>query len=239
MANTTEAVISNDEITDRLVNFGKVDPTCTVGVYVPNSFLTGTPYTEQADCGKLQYKIDQNGKKTPIPIQFSTAFGLQFCCGSDDCAAMLPANDQTSTSSSLSSIKDVRFVETPSGCPAAVGKHKKDGAITYGAAYQVSGKMVYASQWVNCIGQTESCSVAAIPILTDTKGTMSSITSAAGTGLQVGGSTKIKWVIGSTTVSAMSVNTYTYTKAVQKDHSRLRRSRPIIQSTVDQVSRVI
>lgn len=218
--------VNNDEITDWLVDFEKIDSTCTVGVYLPNTFLTDVPYSEQANCGKLQYKIDQNGKGTRIPMQFLTEFGLQFCCGVDDCAAMLPANDQSS--SAQSSIAEVHFAETSGTCTAAVdqaqGKHKKqkkkDGPVEYGAAFQVPGKMVYASQWLDCTGQSESCSLAAIPILTETKGTMSSVSSAAGTGLQVGGSTKVKWFIGSTTISATSVSSYTYTKAIQKDHSQ-------------------
>lgn len=218
LKDTNTSFVNNDEITDWLVNFENVDPTCTVGVYMPNTFLTDIPYSEQADCGQLQYKIDQNGRDTRIPMQFTTDFGLQFCCGVDDCAAMLPANDQSAPSSSRS--LDVKIAETHDGCPAAHGKHKKDSPVQYGPAFQVPGKNVYASQWIDCSGQSESCSVAAIPILTETKGTMSSVTSAAGTGLQVGGSTKLKWWIGSTTITAMSVNTYTYTKAIQKDHSR-------------------
>lgn len=217
---------NNDQTTDWLVELTKVDPTCTVGIYIPNIFMNDVPYTEQQDCGKLQYKIGQYGKMTHIPMRFGNEFGIQFCCGNDDCAAMLPGEivyAETVQSSSSAILPDVHFLMTLDACsPPVNGKGKKqkkvDGDPTYGPPVQVPGKMVYSSQWIDCTGQTESCQIAAVPGFTDTKGTMYSSAASNAAGLSIQTSQKFKLFFLEGDVSVTKTDTFTYTRTVQKDH---------------------
>lgn len=219
---------NNDEVTDWMVSLEKVDPTCTVGFYVPDPFIIDTPYTQQTGCGVLQNKVDQFGKKVNIPMQFEAQFGLQFCCGHDDCAAMLPSNDRD-MAWAKSELPDVVFKDDEHSTVCedrSQGKHKhkhnKDGPVIKGRSYSITGKMTYASNWINCGGaELESCTLTSYPSLLDTKGTTSTTSSAGSTGHEISTGNELKWFGAAETTAKVTVSdTYTYTKAISKYHTQ-------------------
>lgn len=212
---------NNDEVTDWLVEIEKVDPTCTIGFYVPEPFIVGTPYMQQTGCGMLQNKVDQFGKKVNIPMQFEGQFGIQFCCGHDDCAAMLPSNDRDMAWTN-SEIPEPIYRDDASGCAVRKGKHSKDGDVIAGRSYSIPGKMTYVSNWINCGGaELESCVLSSYPSQVDTLMTTSTTTSAGVTGHEIGTSNELKWFgISETSVKATVSDTYTYTKAINKNHQQ-------------------
>lgn len=213
---------NNDEVTDWLIDLEHVDATCTVGFFVPNPFIVDTPYSEQPGCGILQNKVDQFGKKVNIPMQFERQFGIQFCCGHDDCAAMLPSNDRDMAWANKEQ-PDVVYKDDSAGCAPARGKHKKDGPILRGRSFSFPGKQIYASNWINCGGaELESCTLTSYPALQDTQGTTSTLSSGGSTGHDIQTNNQLKWFsISETSVSATVSDTYTYTRSVNKNHQQV------------------